>query len=242
MVEEYHKWYSGRIGQEYELLTFGTAGVPLLLFPTSKGTYYQYKDFGLIKALATYIETQKIKVYCLASYDAESWYNTAVHPAQRVQNHLIFDDLVLNEVVYRAKFETHHKKVMVAGCSMGGFHAINFAFRHPDEVSYAFSMSGLFDNRMFLDGYYDQNAYYNNPIDFMSNLGDGWFMQHIQQMGIVLGVGENDFCKASNFTLANILQHKNIAHWLDVKHNGEHDWGFWLEALPHYLSTIKWEK
>ena len=56
MREQYHKWYSNRIGREFEMLTFGYAGIPLLLFPTSKGTYYQCKDFGLVDTLEIFIK------------------------------------------------------------------------------------------------------------------------------------------------------------------------------------------
>ena len=42
------------------------------------------------------------------------------------------------------------------GCSFGGYHAINFALRHPDLVTYAVSMSAAFDiPQRFLDGHYD---------------------------------------------------------------------------------------
>ncbi len=49
------------------------------------------------------------------------------------------------------------QKVAVAGPSFGGFQAANFAFRHPGKVSHLMSMSGSFDIRSFLDGYYDDN-------------------------------------------------------------------------------------
>ena len=38
MNREYHKWYSPRLGRDMELLVFGHAGLPVLVFPTSGGT------------------------------------------------------------------------------------------------------------------------------------------------------------------------------------------------------------
>ena len=40
-------------------------------------------------------------------------------------------------------------KVAVAGCSFGGYHAANFAFRHPGYVSHIFSMGGAFNIKNF---------------------------------------------------------------------------------------------
>lgn len=76
------------------------------------------------------------------------------------------------------------KKIGVAGASFGGFHALNFAFRHPERVSHLFSMSGAYDTKSFLDGYYDNNVYFTSPLDFMPN------NHHpgLWKMSIVLGV------------------------------------------------------
>jgi esterase/lipase superfamily enzyme len=238
MREQYHKWYSNRINKEFEMLTFGYAGVPLVLFPTSMGSYYQYKDFGMIDQLLGFIRNGKIKVYCPDSYDKESWYNTNIDNSQKIQNHLLYDDFILNEVIYKAMDETKHTKVITAGCSLGGYHAVNLAFRHPDKVSHTFSLSGAFDLRILIADYFDTNYYLNSPVDYMPNLNNEWYLKHINQMGIVLACGEYDQCRSYNYQLANILQLKNIGHWLDVKHGARHDWSFWNEALPKYLTAV----
>ena len=236
MREQYHKWYSNRIGREFEMLTFGYAGIPLLLFPTSKGTYYQCKDFGLVDTLEIFIKKGKIKVYCPDSYDKESWFNNSISPAERVQNHMLYDDFLLNEIVYQALEDTKQKKIITAGCNLGAYHAANFAFRHPDKVSYTFALSGNYDMRMFLDGYFDNNAYYNNPVDYLPNLTNEWYLEHISRMGIILSTTEQDSFKTYSFQLANILQSKHINHWLDVRNHATKDWNFWKEVLPHYVS------
>jgi esterase/lipase superfamily enzyme len=38
------------------MLAFGHAGVPVVLFPTSQGRYYEYKDFRLIEAAAPLVD------------------------------------------------------------------------------------------------------------------------------------------------------------------------------------------
>ena len=37
----------------------------------------------------------------------------------------------------------------------------------PIMVSHMFSMSGAFRINSFMDGYYDDNVYFNNPVDFL---------------------------------------------------------------------------
>jgi esterase/lipase superfamily enzyme len=237
--EEYHKWYSQYLNREFEMLVFGHGSYPVIAFPTSQARYYELKDFGLIESARHLIDPGKIKIYCPDSIDSESWYNYSIHPADRVKTHIGYENLILNDVIEFAKHETGVKKVALAGCSFGAYHAFNLAFRHPDKVSYAISMGGAFNIKQFIMGYYDDNCYFNNPPDYLPNLDDEWYLSRIKNMGIVLGTGEWDFCLDENRNLSNILNAKGIQHWLDVRNGVGHDWHWWREMFPHYLSQIK---
>ena len=233
--EEYHKWYAPAIGRDFEMLSFGHAGQPVILFPTSKGSYYQNKDQGMIDAAAWYLENGRVRLYCPDSIDAFSWYNKDLQPAERAYNQSCYDRLILCDIVGRARHETGYDRIAMAGCSFGGYHAVNFSFRHPEIASYCFSMSGAFDIHSFIDGYYDDNIYYNNPVDFIPNDNN----PQLWNMGIVLGTAEQDICKGENDRLSGILNRKQIQHWLDIRPNYSHDWPVWRAMFPHYLSLMK---
>ncbi len=234
MKESYYKWYSQQLSSDIEMLVFGDRGYPVILFPTSMGRYYEYKDFGFIDTVSWFVNEGLVKIYCIDSIDHLSWYNTNVHPAERVKNHNWYDLMVYHELAPWAMQETGLPKVCVAGCSFGGYHAANFGFKHPDKVSHIFSMSGAFNRKNQLDGFYNEDTYFNNPPDFLpdSNQAELW------QQKIILGTAEHDFCKASNMELSAILNQKNINHWLDIRPNATHDWPIWKEMFPHYLSLI----
>lgn len=217
------------------MLVFGDRGLPLILFPTSMGTYYENKDRGMIDAAGWFIDNGIVKIYCPDSIDAESWYNKDVGPAIRAYNHTCYDNLILNEIAEKAVQETGVRRVAVAGCSFGGYHAANFAFRHPGRVSHLFSMSGAFDIRTRTAGYFDDNVYFNNPVDYLPDDND----PHLWEMGIVLGTAENDICRVQNEQLSKLLTGKGIPHWLDIRPDAIHDWPVWREMLPHYLSLMK---
>ncbi len=232
--EQYHRWYSPRIGKDMEMLVYGDRGYPVVLFPSTKGRYYESKDFGLIETAAWFLERGFVQIYCPDSIDAWSWYNRAIHPHHRVGNHLRYDALVREEIVQRVRWQTGTGKVAVAGASFGAFHAANFAFRHPDLVSHLFSMSGAYDTRPFMDGYYHDDLYYASPLDFLPGLSD----PHLWQMKIVLGTSEWDICRPANEQMSGILHNKGVGHWLDMRGWEEHDWPLWQGMFPHYLSLI----
>lgn len=234
MQEEYIKWYSPNLSMDIDMLTFGHGGFPVLLFPTSQGRYYENKDFRLIDSIQHFINAGKVKVYCPDGIDSLSFYNKGAHPAERIRNHIWYDKMLLEEVVSRAQNDTGHHKVITAGCSFGGYHAANFAFRYPWLVSHMFSMSGAFDIRGQFDGFYNEDVYFHNPVDYLpaANNPELWNMK------IVLGTSDRDICRLYNEQLSEILNKKGISHWLDIRPNADHDWPIWREMFPDYLSKL----
>jgi esterase/lipase superfamily enzyme len=233
--EQYHRWYSPNLSRDVEVLAFGHKGYPVILFPTSMGHYFENKDFKLIESVEWYLENGLVKIYCPDGIDSDSWYNKAIHPADRVRNHIWYDLMLLRELVPLAQRETGVGRVATAGCSFGGYHATNFGFKHPEVVKYIFNMGAAFDIRDQLDGYYDDNVYFNNPPDFIPHAQSPFF----SDLHVVLGTGTHDMCWNANEKMAGILGSKGISHWLDVRVNAPHDWPAWREMFPHYLSLIK---
>src|SRR3981081_4132238 len=80
MNREYNKQYSHELGRDMESLVFGHAGLPILVFPTSRGRYFEYEDAGMIRILAGKLEAGQIQIFCMDAVDEESLYNKSVHP------------------------------------------------------------------------------------------------------------------------------------------------------------------
>jgi esterase/lipase superfamily enzyme len=233
---EYHKWYSNALRRDMELLIFGHSGIPLLVFPTSMGRFFDYESRGMIQAIADKYETGQLQAFCVDSVDAESWYNKAVPPRERAYRHTEYDRYLFDEVVPLIRSRNRSDMLITTGCSFGGYHSVNFALRHPDVVTGAISMSGAFDIHQFLDGYYDDNCYYNCPPDFLPNLADPWYLDRYNRQKLVLATGEADICLDENLRLGGIMQAKQIPHWLDVWGNGAgHDWPWWQQMAVKFF-------
>lgn len=234
MKEEYHKWYSPTLSKDIEMMVYGHAGYPVILFPTTMGRYYECKDFKLIDSVKWFLDEGKIQIYCPDSVNDLSWYNKDIHPSVRVRNHMYYDEFIENELVNTILKDKGLNKLAVAGPSFGGYIAANFAFKKAHKVSHLISMSGSFDIKSFLDGYYDDNAYFNNPVDYLPNDNN----PELWKLNIILGAGEWDICLEANQKLAAILDQKKIPYWFDFKRWAKHDWPLWRDMFPHYLSTI----
>jgi len=236
MNREYHKWFSGRLGRDMEMLIFGHSGTPIIVFPTSQGRFFEYEDRGMIATLGDRISNGVLQFFCVDSVDSESWYNRHVHPQVRVARHLQYEEYLLNEVVPLVRQKNQSQQLHVTGCSFGGFHAVNFSLRHPDVVTHCVSMSGAFDILQFLDGYYSDDCYFNCPPHFLPGMDDPWYLDRYRNNFYLLATGEHDFCWNENERLADIMRSKGMSFRLDVWHdNTGHDWPWWERMARTYF-------
>jgi len=244
MQAEYHKWYSQNISHDMELKVYGWSGKPMLVFPAQGGRFYEYEDFHMIDAISSYIEAGKIKVYTIDSLDNESWANWIAHPADRARRHEDYDRYITREVV---PFIQHHcagssQKLIATGVSMGAYHAGNFFFRHPDVFDTTIALSGLFQLRMFIDDYVDDNVYFNCPLFYLPNLTDPWYLDLYRQSTIIICAGQGaweDAMLADAYALMHILDEKGIPHKIDIWGSDvNHDWPWWRVMMPYFLGQL----
>ncbi len=236
MVREYRKGYSSRLGKEMELLVFGHAGLPVVVFPTSGGRFFEFEDHGMIAALAPRIDAGQLQLYCLDSVDLESWYNQRVAPRRRIVRHMQYERYVLDEVLPLIRQKNPDPRRMTLGCSFGGYHAVNIALRHPDVFTGLLSLSGAFDLTGFLHGYYDEDCYYNLPTHYLPNLTDPWYLDRLRRSNYILATGWDDHCLAQNQTLDSILSAADIPHRLFIWDAAKsHDWSTWERMVREYL-------
>lgn len=238
MRRDYQKWYSAELGREMELLTFGQGGLPVVVFPTSQARFYEFEDRGMVEAVREKIDAGELQLFCVDSLDAESWYNRNVGPRWRIARQVQYDRYIVQEVVPFVRHRNHSPHLVTMGCSFGGYHAVNCALRHPDVFTGFLSMSGAFDLKGlgFLNGYYDQDVYFNLPLDYLPNLNDPWYLDQMRRRTYLLATGEHDQCWNDNERLAAVMRAKGIPVRLDVwGDNARHDWPWWQRMVQVYL-------
>ena len=238
MNREYHKWYSSRLNRDMELLLFGHAGHPILVFPTSMGRFWQNEEFHMIATLGWAIEAGLIQVLCVDGIDLESWYNRGVSVHNRALRHNQYDEYIVQELIpfFRSRNNEAWNNLTVTGCSFGAYHALNFGLKHPDIVKNIVAMSGAYSLNFLLRGGHDEAEYLNSPLDYLPNLNHEWFLSRIRQQRIVLTTGSNDICLWSTRQMSEALWRKGIWHNLDIWEGGWHDWPMWRDQALKYLT------
>ena len=227
-------FYSHILGISLKVEVTGHFGYPIVMFPTSQGQFTQNHDFKLNDSINSFIEAGKVKLYNIETIDKFSFYDKNIHPSERIRNYELYVQFLIQEYIpYIQKIHSEHR-VAVAGASFGGYHAANFAFRFPDVVSHLFCLSGAFSIRNFMDGFNNEQVYFNCPREFVKN-DEAWKYQH---MHIVLSTSDGDICLDQTKEMAGILSSKGIDHWYDEQKWISHDWPLWRMVFPIFIGRF----
>jgi len=239
----YHKYWSHHLQQEMEFKVYGRAGKPVLVFPAQGGRFYEFEDFGMIGAVNWFIAEEHFRFFTVDSIDNQSWANTWAHPGDRARRHEDYDRYIIHELVPMIREWVGQDAMLLStGVSMGGYHSANFFFRHPDVFDSLISLSGLFQLRMFVGDYCDENVYYNSPLYYLPNLTDPWYLERYRRSQIILCAGQGAWEEAMNTDIqemGRILALQGIPAWIDLwGHDVNHDWPWWRRQLPYFLGKL----
>jgi esterase/lipase superfamily enzyme len=235
--------YSPAIGAAGQVICYGHYGRPVLAFPSEQGKAYDFANNGMVDAVADLVEAGRVKLYCVDSYDGASWVRRDAPLEERARRHEAYESWIVEQVVsFIAEDSGGAGDIVTTGCSMGAFHALNFAFRRADLFPLAMCFSGNY-NPSTWHGWGERGdaAYFNNPADYIGNLhGDhlDWLRSRVSIL-LVCGQGQWEDTTgslASTRHIAALLAEKGIRNELDLwGHDVPHDWPSWRAQWAHHL-------
>ena len=223
--------------------TYGHWGRPVVAFPAEAGDAGEFERRGMVAAIGEVLEAGRAKLYCVDSFDGESWSNRNVPLEERARRHRSYESWILDHVVPFIRDDCGGaSEVIACGCSLGAFHAANFALKRADVFPLAICMSGSYDPSAW-DGWGERGdaAYFNNPMDYVAHLeGDHleWLRRQVSLL-LVCGQGQWEDTTAalvSTRRLAELLDSKSIRCELDLwGYDVAHDWPSWRAQFAHHL-------
>jgi esterase/lipase superfamily enzyme len=236
-------WHSTNLNMEMPLVAYGHAGPPLLMFPTAAADYLEYERFYLVDAIKSFIEAGKLRAYSINSVNRYSLLNEQMPPNLKAELLTHYDRYIIDEVLpmIRKDCGDGESRPLTTGASLGAFLSANAYFKHPDLFRGVIAMSGSYDVRSYLKGHYDDNVYFNNPVDYLSNLNDDHYLPLLRKADKILimsGQGNYEAPERSR-ALSDILNAKGIPHTLDLwGPDVDHDWPWWRKMLPYALGKL----
>ena len=225
-----------------ELLIFGHAGARVLVFPTRCGRFYEYENVGLVEALREKLENGWLQLFCVDSVDVESIYNVSLPPHERIQRHIQYEQYILEEVLPLTRAKNPQPFMVSHGCSLGAFHAMNIALRHPEHFGRILALSGRYDLsapvddfRGLFDGHYNEDIYFHTPNHYLPNLHDDCILAKLRRMQITIVIGNRDPFLGSNVFLSEAMHAKHIPHEFLIWDGRAHKARHWQKMVQLYL-------
>jgi esterase/lipase superfamily enzyme len=243
MNRESAELWSDAIGAAGTVIRHGHWGRAVLVFPSEQGRAADFENNGMLDAIGDLVDGGRVKVYCVDSYDAASWSNREIPLEERARRHGSYEAWILGSVLPWIYADCGGvAEVATLGCSLGAFHAANFALKRADAFPLALCFSGNYDPASW-HGWGERGtaAYFNNPLDYVSHLhGEhlDWLRGRVSLL-LVCGQGQWEDSTGSlpsTRKFAALLAEKGIRHELDLwGHDVPHDWPSWRAQLAHHL-------
>jgi esterase/lipase superfamily enzyme len=224
------------------VIAYGHWGRPVLAFPSEQGPCWQYEERGMVDAIGSLVESGRVKLYCVDSWDAGTWQAHDVPLEERARRHAAYEGWILDEVVPWITGDAGGAaEILLTGVSFGAYHAANFALKRADRFPLAICQSGVYDVSGVGWGERADALYFNNPMDYVVHLhGDhlAWLRDRVSIL-LVCGSGQwEDTTGALESTrrFSGLLAEKGIRHEIDVwGPEFPHDWPAWRAQLAHHL-------
>ena len=158
-----------------------------------------------------------------------------------------FEDFFFKEFIpyieknYRCRTEKDSRAI--AGASLGGAAVLQYVVHQPDKFSVACALSAAVrkydseylknkfpdvSDKVLIEWYkpYDVITYFEN-LPEKTESKTKWY----------ISCGDDDHLSPNNALLHIAMKSKGIPHEFRI-HNGAHDWSYWRNALPEFMTYI----
>ena len=209
MHREHHRWHSWNLGWEMGVTVYGHYGSPLLFFPTSLGDEWEQDGQGMIRTLSPFIDGRADQGL-LRALGRHGKGSTTSRPTRSTGA-----GCCAATTPTSARKSCRSSTTTATGSRRSRSWARRSArttpptrsFKYPDAVKRCFALSGVYDMRDSMDGMYDDNFYFNNPVDYLPNLSDPWTYVNLATCDIHIATGSGPYENSGpSYHFASLLQ------------------------------------
>jgi esterase/lipase superfamily enzyme len=235
--------WSPAIGAAGSVVAYGHYGRPVLVFPHEMGQAEDFESWGMVDVVADLVDGGRVKLYCVDSYDAQSWSDKHIPLEERAHRHGQYESWIIDQVVPWIFTDCEGPAdILTTGTSLGAYHAANFTLKRADLFPWAMCMSGNYDpSSLYGWGERGDEMYFNTPLDYVANMeGDHleWLRSRVFLL-LVCGQGmweDTTGALVSTKSLGGLLAEKGIPHEVDLwGYDVAHDWPWWRRQFAHHL-------
>jgi esterase/lipase superfamily enzyme len=210
------KWGSPSLGNSISMSIHGTGGTPVLAFPGFGGNHSEYKKKRLLDDLEEQLEKEFNIFYCVDTVDKEIFNQNSDNAHGRLVRYSQYENYILDEVIPFIRDHSGNDFLIAAGMGFGAYHALNLSLKHPGLLQKVLAACGQYDIRPYFNGFFSEDLYYNNPLEYFPNLNDENILGQIKKMDIRIITNSFDPYRSEAEKMSDFLNDKWIDHSLDL--------------------------
>ncbi|MEE9431647.1 MAG: alpha/beta hydrolase family protein [Melioribacteraceae bacterium] len=200
------------------------------------------------------ISSREIPPMIIVTPDADvSWYINNFDGTVMWEDFFIKEFIPAIEKEYRVRKEKRYRGI--AGLSMGGYGALNFALKYPDMFSSTAPMSAaiytdeqvksytqkrwndvngvLFGKNLVGEDRITKHLKMNSALHFLDSLD----LEKIRKVRFYFDCGDDDYLSIGNCKLHIKMNALKIKHEFRIR-DGKHSWNYWRSGLVDALKFI----
>ena len=243
MKREYYNQHSDVLNEDMSMIVYGEGGYPVIAFQAQDAKSNNFEDFGMIDALAPFIDEGRIQVFSVDNLDEQSWSDQGGDKGARAWRQEEYFKFVTDELVPRVHaWNNSDLRPLTVGCSMGATHAAIAAFRRPDLFQGCIALSGVYRTSFFFGDWMDENLYNNDIPAFLTNMPtDHPYVNLYNQRQLVMCVGQGAWEEGIDdlHYIDDQLNRLGVSHWCDFWGTDvNHDWPWWRKQMPYFMAEV----
>lgn len=243
MERELYTQQSASLGTTMNVLSFGSEGYPVVVFPTKGAGCDQWEQFGMVDELTPLIDAKRIRLFCVDTVDTESWIDTEANKEYRTDRqesyyHYICDELLpLVHEVYGNEL-----RPLAVGADLGATHAAIVSLRRPDLFEGCIALSGVYRTSYYFGDWMNPTLYDNDITAFLSNMEvthDYVALYNKRHLVFCVGQGPWEEGVSDLRVLSEEFDRLGVNAWCDFwGFDVSHDWPWWKKQLDYFFPIV----
>lgn len=244
MERELYTQQSANLGSTMSVLSFGSKGYPVVVFPTQGAGCEQWEQFGMIDELAPLIDAGRIRLFCVDTVDTESWIDVEANKEYRTDRQESYYHYVCDELLPLVH-ETcggDNLRPLAIGADLGATHAAIVSLRRPDLFEGCIALSGVYRTSYYFGDWMNPTLYDNDITAFLSNMEtthDYVALYNKRHLVFCVGQGPWEEGVSDLRVLSEEFDRLGVNAWCDFwGFDVSHDWPWWKKQLDYFFPIV----
>ena len=236
--------HSTYLDRDMDVIVYGDSGQPVIALGEAGVGCTDLEDHGMVAALAEFIDSGRVQLFCVGNVDSEGWLDRGGDPTAREAAIEAYYAYLTREVIpFIHKRAGNDARPLALGCDLGATHAALLALRWPDLIQGCVALSGVYDASFYFGDWASDATYANSPVAFLANMpADHPFVSLYRRRQLLFCCGTGLYeqeCERTQRLVEGQLGRMDVDTWCDYwGADVSHGWDWWNRQAAYFMPYV----